>query len=181
MSPYANASTIAPGSPDASRTTVQPSAEPPLAGFTISGSPTASTSAAITAAAPSSRNVSAGRVTDCGVCSPARAATTLATGLSKATRQAAGPAPTYGTPTSSRTSRSAPSSPVSPCRRGTTQSGRCSRSQGSRMRVDVALVDLEPGVAQRLGDPAARAQRHVTLVGQPAGEHQHAQRPGSGG
>jgi hypothetical protein len=49
---------------------------------------------------------------------------------------------------------------------------------GQQVRVDVALVDLQPGVAQRLGHPAARAQRHVTLVGQPAREHQHAQRPG---
>ena len=76
--------------PRRSRTTEQPSAEPPLAGLTISGRPSRATSAAITAAAPSSRNVSCGRHTDAGVCTPARATTALATGLSKAIRQAAG-------------------------------------------------------------------------------------------
>ena len=46
------------------------------------------------AAAPSSRKVSCGRQNDSGVRTPAAAATVLATGLSKAIRQASGVAPT---------------------------------------------------------------------------------------
>ena len=48
--------------------------------------PSRATRALITAAAPSSRNVSCGRHTDAGVRMPARAATALATGLSNAVR-----------------------------------------------------------------------------------------------
>ena len=58
------------------------------------GSPTASTIAAITAAAPSSRKASAGSVTLAGVRIPARSTNVLATGLSKASRQALGREPT---------------------------------------------------------------------------------------
>ena len=162
--------TIALGSWSAVATTAQPSAEPLRAGLTISGSPRRSTSAAITSAAPSSRKVSCGRQTDSGVCSPARVTTVLATGLSKAAREAEGVAPTYGMESSSRISRIAPSSPVSPCSIGTTQDGRSARSDGEQAGVDVALGDLDAGAAQRLGDPAARAQRHVALVAEPAGQ-----------
>ena len=73
---------------------MQPSAEPPRAGFTISGRPIEATIASITAAAPSSRNVSCGSATLAGVCRPARATTALATGLSNAARQAEGREPT---------------------------------------------------------------------------------------
>ena len=48
----------------------------------------------MTAAAPSSRKVSAGSVTDPGVRIPSRATEALATGLSKAIRLAAGREPT---------------------------------------------------------------------------------------
>ena len=81
-------------------------------------------------------------------------------------------APTYGMESSSRISRIAPSSPVSPCSIGTTQDGRSARRAAQQPGVDVALGDLDAGAAQRLGDPAAGAQRHVALVGQPAGQHE---------
>jgi hypothetical protein len=86
--------TIAEASADGSRTAVHPRAEPPRAGLTISGSPTEAMIASITAAAPSSRNVSCGSVTPAGVRMPTLDTTALATGLSKAARQAAGWAPT---------------------------------------------------------------------------------------
>jgi len=85
---------MAAGSSAAVRTTAQPSADPLWVGLTIIGSPSRATSASITAAAPSSRKVWWGRLTESGVAIPAVATMDLATGLLNATRQAAGPEPT---------------------------------------------------------------------------------------
>ena len=98
------------------------------------------------------------------MCSPARVTTVLATGLSKAAREADGVAPTYGIESSSRISRIAPSSPVSPWSIGTTQAGRSAAQRREQAGVDVALGDLDPGAAEGLGHPASRAQRDVALV-----------------
>jgi hypothetical protein len=92
--PYEKHATMAPGSSAGSRTTEHPRADPPRAGLTTRGSPSRSTSVAITVEAPASRNVSAGSVTARGELIPARPTTALATGLSKASRQASGRAPT---------------------------------------------------------------------------------------
>jgi hypothetical protein len=58
----------------------------------------------MTAAAPSSRKVSAGSTTDAGVDRPAAVTTLLATDLSNASRQADGVDPTYATSASARIS-----------------------------------------------------------------------------
>ena len=62
----------------------------------------------------------------------------------------------------------------SPWSTGSTQAGGSSWSRVEQRRVDVALLDVVARVPQRLGDPTTGAQRHVALVGQAAGEHQHA-------
>ena len=92
---------------------MQPSAEPPRAGLTISGSPSRSTSASITAAAPSSRKVSCGSARRAGVRDAGPGDHRLGDRLVE--RGPAGGRPRSrrtGTPSSSRTSRSAPSSPA---------------------------------------------------------------------
>ena len=79
-----------------------------------SGSPSLATMRSITAVAPRSWKVSRGSVTDVGVVTPAAATRALAVGLSNAIWQALATAPTYGVPSSPRTSRIAPSSPEAP-------------------------------------------------------------------
>ena len=85
---------MARGSSPASATVATPSAEPPRAGFTTSGSPIRPTSAASTSDAPSSRNRLCGNETEVGTAMPARPTRSFAVGLSKARRQAAASAPT---------------------------------------------------------------------------------------
>ncbi len=58
--------------------------------------------------------------------------------------------------------------------------GRVRAQRRDQRGVHVALLDLDPCVAQRLGDPAAGAQRHVALVGEPAGQDEHASGEGIG-
>ncbi len=93
-SPYEKHDTIADGSSSGLSTVVQPSAEPPRAGLTMSGRPRCPTTRSSTAAAPSSRKAACGSTTDAGVVSPARVASALAVGLSHAMRQAGGVEPT---------------------------------------------------------------------------------------
>ena len=102
---------MAPGRSAAVSTRVAPSADPPRAGLTNSGSPSVATMRSSTAVAPRSWKVSFGSVTEAGVVRPAARTTAFATGLSKAKRQASAVAPTNGTPSRASTSWIDPSSP----------------------------------------------------------------------
>ena len=166
--------------PTASRTTVQPSAEPPRAGFTISGSPTEATIAVHHGggAELAERLVrQRRRRPGCADAGPGhhRLGDRLVEGRAAGRRagrrrRAARPARAPRGPRRPRRSRRAAA--------GRTQSGGSSRSTPEQVGVHVAHVDLGAGLAQRLGDPAPGAQRDVALVGQPAGEHDDAQRRG---
>ncbi len=160
VSPYAKASTIARGSSAASRTRLTPSAEPPRDGLTTRGSPSCATMASSTRLAPSSRNRLCGSVTKAGVESPARLAIVLATGLLHATRLARGSVPRYRRPSSSRTSRTEPSSPVAPCRSGQTRSGRVCVSAGMRSASTSCTVTSIP--APRSASATRRPERSDT-------------------
>ena len=129
------------------------------------------TSDSITAAAPSSRNVSCGRQNDSGVRTPAAAATVLATGLSKAIRQASGRgADVRQAEQLEDLADRAVLAGLAVQHRD--HAGRRVRGErGQQPGVHVALLHLDPGAAQRLGHPASGAQRDVALVGQAAGEH----------
>src|SRR5450830_850280 len=50
------------------------------------------------------------------------------------------------------------------------------RERGDEVGVDIVDADLETDGAQRLSDPPAGSQGHVTLVGEPAGEDDDARR-----
>ena len=142
----------------------------PRAGLTTSGSPSRATTAASTAEAPSSRNVWCGSATAGGIRAPARASTAFATGLSNDSRHGSGREPTYGSPSSSSTSRIAPSSPGAPCSIGSTARGRSAASAASRSASTSRTTTSTPAARRASADAAPGAQRDVALVGEPAGE-----------
>ena len=164
--------TIAAGSSAADRIDPRrPSAEPPCAGFTISGSPSRSTIRSSTAAAPSSRNVECGSATQSGVVSPAARTAAFAVGLSQAIRQAAASEPTYRTPARSSTDRSAPSSPAPPCSAMNDGVRPVARQRGEQLARPASSVrTATPACLQRLVHPPAGAERDLPLVRQPAGQ-----------
>src|SRR2546430_4922391 len=84
---------MAPGRSAAVSTRVAPSADPPRAGLTNSGSPSVATMRSSTAVAPRSWKVSFGSVTEAGVVRPAARTTAFATGFSEAERQGSGRPP----------------------------------------------------------------------------------------
>ena len=128
----------------------------------------------ITAAAPRSWKVSRGSVTDGGVLTPAAATRALAVGLSNAIWQALATDPTYGAPSSPRTSRIAPSSPEAPWMTGNTALGGSARSRVSRSASASATSASMPASARASRTRSPGAQRHLPLGGQPAGQHHDA-------
>ena len=113
-----------------------------------SGSPSLAMMRSITAAAPRSWNVSLGSVTDGGVITPAAATSALAVGLSNAIWQALATEPTYGVPSSPRTSRIAPSSPDAPWITGNTALGGSARSWASSSESASATTASMPASAR---------------------------------
>ncbi len=171
--PYAKQPTIAAGRSSAVRTTAAPSDEPPLVGLTISGSPSRSTSAAITEVAPSSRNVDCGSATDGGVADPRRRHHRLGRRLveRRPARPRAGARRTAARAARGRRAASRP--------RRSRRAAAARRRPAVGARVPAAGRRRRPArrrraaAAQGVGDPASRAHRHVALVREPAGEHDH--------
>ena len=116
--------------------------------------------------------------THSGVRSPAWATSSLATGLSNASRLAAAPEPTNGMPQALQ--HVAQRAVLA---RGAVQQGHDAvRPMGAKAveqsRVDVGLEHLPVGTLepQRLGHPAAGSQRDVALGREAAGQDQHVHR-----
>ena len=164
---------MAPGSSAAVFTRVAPSADPPRAGLTNSGSPSVATMRSSTAVAPRSWKVSFGSVTEAGVASPAAWATAFATGLSNANRQASGRRPDERHAQQRQDLLDRAVLPVGAVDGREDRAGRVAGDRRDQARVRVGDVGLDARLAQRVAQPAARAQRHLPLGGQAAGQDQH--------
>ena len=151
---------------------VHPSAEPPLAGLTISGSPSAvderghhrggaELAEGRRAAAPRRRAWRCRRA----------ATAAFADGLSNAARHGRGRGPDVGQCRAARARRArAPSSPVSPCSSGTTTAGRSAARARRSRSASTSRTSTSTRRRAAPRRPAGPSARHVALVRETAGE-----------